>query len=142
MTPAPPLRGFTVLVVEDDAVTLNAFKQVVGNIFGCAVLTAPSAEAALQIIGSGAHIDLMFSDVVMPGINGVTLARMVRSQLPDLSIILTTGYPGVVESAISIGVVPLLKPFTRQQLEAVFTEQLLRRPAPSEPPLRTVHSGA
>jgi CheY-like chemotaxis protein len=119
-----PLRGFVVLVVEDDDTSLSAFTQVIGNVFGCTVLAAASAEAALRIVESGARIDLMFSDVVMPGINGVTLARMARAQLPNLPIILTTGFPGVVESAISIGVIPLLKPFSRQQLEVVLTEQL------------------
>jgi CheY-like chemotaxis protein len=110
MTPALPLRGFTVLVVEDDVVTLNAFKQVVGSIFGCAVLTASSAEGALQVIESGAHIDLLFSDVVMPGMNGLTLARVVRAQLPGPPIILTAGFSGAIESALTSGVVPLLKP--------------------------------
>src|SRR4029077_15113614 len=111
-------------VVEDDAATLSAFTQVVGNIFGCTVLSASSAEAALQMIESSARIDLLFSDVVMPGMDGITLAQRVRAKLPELPIILTTGFSGAIESAISRGAIPLLKPFTRQQLEAVFTEQL------------------
>jgi CheY-like chemotaxis protein len=129
MTQRMALGGFTVLVVEDDEATLKAFEQVVTSFFGCAVLSASSAETALQIIQSGARIDLLFSDVVMPGIDGVTLAQLVRTRLPGLPIILTTGVSSAIESAISGGVIPLLKPFTRQQLEAVFTEQLRVLPA-------------
>ena len=67
----------------------------------------------------------------------LTLARLVRAQLPGLSIVLTTGVYDQIESVISVGVVPLLKPFTREQLEAVFEEQLCLllplQPAPDRP---------
>src|SRR4051794_18512130 len=124
MTLPPPLRRFTVLVVEDDLATLKAFSQVIAQVFGCTVLSASSGEAALRTLESGEKIDLLFSDVVMPEMDGLTLTRLVRDQLPELPIILTTGAYQQIESVISNGVVPLLKPFTREQLEAVFAEQL------------------
>ena len=122
--PLPPLRGFTVLVVEDDLATLKAFSQVIAQVFGCTVLSASSGEAALRTLESGEKIDLLFSDVVMPEMDGLTLTRLVRDQLPGLPIVLTTGVYQQIESVISDGVIPLLKPFTREQLEAVFAEQL------------------
>ena len=86
------------------------------------------------MIASGEKLDLLFSDVVMPEMDGLTLARLVRAQLPGLPIILTTGVYDQIESVISVGVVPLLKPFTREQLEAVFAEQLcLLPPLPPAP---------
>jgi len=124
MTSPLPLRRFTVLVVEDDHTTLKAFSQVIAQVFGCTVVSASSGEAALRVIASGEKIDLLFSDVVMPEMDGLTLVRLVRAQLPGLPIILTTGFYDQIESVTSIGVIPLLKPFTREQLEAVFAEQL------------------
>jgi CheY-like chemotaxis protein len=137
MTLPIQLRGFTVLVVEDDLATLKAFSQVITQVFGCTVLSASSGEAALRTLESGEKIDLLFSDVVMPEMDGLTLTRLVRDQLPELPIILTTGVYQQIESVISNGVVPLLKPFTREQLEAVFAEQLsllpLLQPARDNP---------
>ena len=60
----------------------------------------------------------------MQEMDGLILVRLVRAQLPGLPIILTTGVYDQIESVTSIGVIPLLKPFTREQLEAVFAEQL------------------
>ena len=79
MTLSLPLRGFTVLVVEDDHLTLKAFSQVIVQVFGCIVLSASSGEAALRVIASGEKLDLLFSDVVMPEMDGLTLARLVRA---------------------------------------------------------------
>ena len=76
-----PLRGITVLVVEDDHTTLKAFSQVIAQVFGCTVVSASSWEAALRVIASGEKIDLLFSDVVTPEMDGLTLARLVRAQL-------------------------------------------------------------
>ena len=52
-----------------------------------------SAEAALKLLADGTKIDLVFSDIVMPGtIDGVGLASEIRSQYPNLPVVLTTGY--------------------------------------------------
>ena len=53
MTLSQPLSGFTVLVVEDDHLTLQAFSHVIAQVFGCTVLRASSGEAALRVIASG-----------------------------------------------------------------------------------------
>ena len=58
------------------------------------------------MIASGEKIDLLFSDVVMPEMDGLTLVRLVRAQLPGLPIILTTGFYDQIESVTSIGVIP------------------------------------
>ena len=62
--------------------------------------TAKSAEAALKLLAEGTKINLVFSDIVMPGtIDGVGLARELRSQYPDLPVILTTGYSDAARAA-------------------------------------------
>src|SRR5262249_51583497 len=59
-----------------------------------------SAEAALRLLADGTKIDLVFSDIVMPGtIDGVGLASEVQERYPHLPVILTTGYSDAAQSA-------------------------------------------
>jgi DNA-binding NtrC family response regulator len=119
----PSLRGFVVLVVDDDADTRTAAVDVVQS-FGCSVLDAASCDEALTILDSGAHVDLVFSDVVMPHSSGLTLARLVRERDPAMPIVLATGYPDAVESVTECGAIPLIKPYSIARLEAVLAEEL------------------
>lgn len=83
----------TVLLVEDeDAVRMFGSRALRNK--GYHVLEAADGEAALDVISnSGNHkIDLIISDVVMPGMNGHTLVQLVRHELPDIKIILMSGY--------------------------------------------------
>ncbi len=61
---------------------------------------ASSADAALKLLADGANVDLVFSDIVMPGtIDGVSLANELRSRYPTLPVILTTGYSDAAKAA-------------------------------------------
>jgi CheY-like chemotaxis protein len=128
-------RKPTVLVVDDEA-DLRDLAEIVLTEFGCSVLTAGSGEEALQILGGDFfRIDLLFSDVMMPGISGFTLARRARQLRPELMVVLTTGYVSpVVAAAISEGghrVLP--KPYRpRQLIEAIreeFAKAALTKPS-------------
>jgi len=127
----PSLREFVVLVVDDDADGLAAATQLV-EALGCGALAASSCDDALAILGSGAHVDLVLSDVVMPLASGVMLARLVRERRPDLPIVLTTGHPHAIEAVTEIGAIPLIKPYPMERLEAVLAEALhvAREPPP------------
>jgi CheY-like chemotaxis protein len=129
MAPDQLLRGFVLLVVEDDAETLKAETTLLSDVLGCDVLSASSGADALRMIDSGAHVDLVFSDVVMPEIDGLMLACEVRQRLPDVPVVLGTGFPGVLDSAAESGAVALIKPFSLERLAAVFTERLRVKPA-------------
>lgn len=118
------LRGFAVLVVDDNADALTAVCVLIGQSFGCAVLSASSYDGALQILDSGAHVDLVFSDVVMPKTDGLALARAIRQRWPDLPVVLTTGFPEAVDSVIESGAIALIKPYSTEQLAAILSEQL------------------
>jgi len=88
-----------VLVVDDSAevaeVTSSLFEHL-----GYDTVYRDSAEAALKLLSEGAKIDLVFSDIVMPGtIDGVGLATEVRSRYPHLPVILTTGYSDAAQAA-------------------------------------------
>jgi DNA-binding NtrC family response regulator len=93
------------------------------------VLTASSGEEALRVIDSGLHVDLVFSDVAMPEMDGVSLAFLIGRRLPGLPVMLATGYPDVVDSVTDRGGIALLKPFSRERLEAVLNEHLREGPS-------------
>jgi two-component system cell cycle sensor histidine kinase/response regulator CckA len=82
----------TVLLVEDeDAVRLFGARALRNK--GYKVLEAENGEGALDVInGFDKRIDLIISDVVMPGMDGHTLIRLVRHELPDVKVILMSGY--------------------------------------------------
>jgi len=96
---APHLQRPMVLVVDDSAevaeVTSSLFEHL-----GYDTVYRDSAEAALKLLSEGAKIDLVFSDIVMPGtIDGVGLAGEVRARYPHLPVILTTGYSDAAQAA-------------------------------------------
>ena len=105
----------TVLVVDDSAdvaeVTSSLFEHL-----GYETIYQDSAEAALKLLEAGTKIDLVFSDIVMPGtIDGVGLAREIRSRYPNLPVVLTTGYSDAAEAAPSTLRI-LRKPFDTEAL--------------------------
>jgi PAS domain S-box-containing protein len=122
----------TILVVEDD----DDVRSTVGDMLrelGYKVLTARDAGSAVPILDSGVKIDLLFTDVVMPGpIRSPELARKARERIPDIRILFTSGY---TENAIvhggrlDPGVDLLTKPYTRQMLASRIREALNREPA-------------
>src|SRR5690606_26939205 len=84
--------GHCVLLVEDDVEVATLVQEMLRSI-GCGVVHAMSARAALGALASGRHVDLVFSDVMMPGgTSGIELAREVRRRRPDRPILLTSGY--------------------------------------------------
>ena len=85
--------GATVLLVEDEASTSRLVRVMLER-EGFRVEVAGGGEAALAALsGTGAAIDLLLTDIVMPGMDGAELARRVRALRPELPILLTSGYP-------------------------------------------------
>lgn len=128
MTEEPILRGHVVLVVDDDP---DGRAMAVGVVesFGCSVLAAASCDEALAILDSGAHVDLVLSDVVMPRTSGLTLARLIRERDLAMPIVLATGFPEAADVVTENGAIPLIKPYSIPRLEAVLAEQLRVRGA-------------
>lgn len=91
LDPAPLGAGETVLVVEDDA-SVRMLVMDVLNELGYAALEAAEPQAAIQLLESDRRIDLMVSDVGLPGINGRQLAEIARQRRPDLRVLFVTGY--------------------------------------------------
>jgi PAS domain S-box-containing protein len=107
----------TVLVVDDSAdvaeVTSSLFEHL-----GYDTVYQDSADAALKLLADGTKVDLVFSDIVMPGtIDGVGLASEIRSRYPRLPVILTTGYSDAAQAAPS-DLKILRKPFDTDALRS------------------------
>ncbi|MEX3935151.1 PAS domain S-box protein [Paraburkholderia phymatum] len=118
--PVVPTGGAeTILVVEDDkrvqATAVETLRQL-----GYTVLKADDAQSALAIVQSGTHIDLMFTDVVMPGtMRSTELAKLATRMLPHLKVLFTSGYTqnAIVHGGrLDPGVHLLSKPYSREQL--------------------------
>ncbi len=109
----------SILVVEDDEEVRDTTVATLQDL-GYRVLKAKDAQSALNVIESGLPIDLLFTDVVMPGkLRSPELARKARERLPNIAVLFTSGY---TENAIvhggrlDAGVELLPKPYTREAL--------------------------
>ena len=114
----PAFLGETVLVVED-APSLRDLICEALNEFGCTVLSARNAGEALQIVRQRkTAVDLLLTDVVMPGMDGAALAKEVRSLRPETKILYMTGYSGefIRADMLSPGISLIRKPFTPAEL--------------------------
>ena len=107
----------TVLLVEDEPMVRAVAERALTR-HGYNVITADNGEAALEVIARGEEIDLLISDVVMPGMDGPTMVDEARKQRPDLKILFMSGY-AEEQLRDSIGVDNahfLPKPFSVQEL--------------------------
>ena len=120
----------TILVVEDDE-SLRKMTERMLKGYGYRVLTARDGEEALQIAGShGDPLHLMLTDVIMPGMNGHTLAEQMKPRIPGLKVVYMSGYThnaiarrGVLEKDVDL----IQKPFTREGLAFKVREILDRK---------------
>jgi two-component system NtrC family sensor kinase len=122
--PAPQTPGPTddaalparVLLVEDNVDVAEAATAMLESL-GCTVKHADAAEPALEMLAAGESVDLVLSDIVMPGgIGGVTLARTLRGRYPNLPVLLTTGYSDAAQKAAAELFPILLKPYSMEAL--------------------------
>ena len=120
LSAAPVENGTeTILVVEDDPVVQATVVDLLKDL-GYTVLRASDGQSALTLARSGIPIDLLFTDVVMPGpVRSPDLARQVQAMLPGIGVLFTSGY---TENAIvhggrlDPGVNLLSKPYRREDL--------------------------
>src|SRR6185312_3566519 len=109
----------TVLVVEDDEDVRAAAIEMLSDL-GYRVLRAKDAQSALAIVESGVPIDVLFTDVVMPGpLRSPELARKAQERLPNIAVLFTSGYTDnaiVHGGRLDDGIELLSKPYTREAL--------------------------
>lgn len=108
-------RSHVVLAVDDDPLVLLNTVAILEDL-GHTVFEAGSGSRALEILEREPRIDLVVTDQAMPNMTGVELAENIRSQRPDMPIIMVTGYAELPANAPS-GLQKLSKPFRQQDLE-------------------------
>jgi PAS domain S-box-containing protein len=135
----------SILVVEDDQAVRDAAVALLRNL-GYTVYQAANAQAALSIIESGIALDVLFTDVVMPGtMRSPELARRAQARMPGLAVLFTSGYTqnAIVHAGrLDDGVQLLGKPYTQEALARKIRQVLSERrsgqqaPAPDSPKMR------
>jgi PAS domain S-box-containing protein len=125
----------TVLVAEDDEGVRATVVDILREL-GYRVLEARDADSAMNVVDSGIAIDLLFTDVVMPGsIRSTELARRAQNRLPNLRVLFTSGYTqnAIVHGGrLDAGVELLVKPYQRDDL-ARKVRQVLGQAKPAQP---------
>lgn len=117
--------GYSILVVEDEDDLRDLVATSLRN-RGFSVLSVPNAEVALQILMEQVKFDLLFTDIVMPGIiNGFELADRAKRLQPDLKILYTTGFSQVAaDSARTLHGKLIRKPYRQDELASHVRETL------------------
>ena len=121
---APAEPAGTVLLVEDNAdvaeVGAGYFRQL-----GYQVRSVAHAQAALAALRLDSDVDLVFSDILMPGgMNGLDLAREIVVRFPTIPVLLTTGYSASAQDAVRHGVIVLQKPYDLESLRRNIREAI------------------
>jgi CheY-like chemotaxis protein len=112
--------GETVLVIEDEPVVRGLIVEVLADL-GFAPLEATDGPAGLEVLQSRQRVDLLISDIGLPGLNGRQLADAARQLRPGLKVIFMTGYAEAAASAqgfLEPGMVLITKPFAMAELTA------------------------
>ncbi|AOB31396.1 histidine kinase [Bordetella sp. H567] len=131
----------TILVAEDDEQVCTTVVDLLRGL-GYQVLKATDGESAFAIVQSGIKIDLLFTDVVMPGqLRSPDLARKAQERLPDMAVLFTSGYTqnAIVHGGrLDKGVELITKPYTREDLARKIRHVLAnhrqrRNPRPAQP---------
>jgi CheY-like chemotaxis protein len=126
----PQGSGETVLVIEDDPSVRLLIGEVLREL-GYACLEAADGQVALPLITSNVRLDLMITDVGLPGLNGRQVAEIARQYRPDLRILFVTGYAEHATERgrfLGPGMQMITKPFALDALAVKIREMIV--PAP------------
>jgi two-component system, NtrC family, sensor kinase len=120
---APPLdgHGMTVLVVEDNPEVGKFATDALAGLGYTAKLVGNATHALEELAADADRFDVVFSDVVMPGMTGIELAQEIHRRHADLPVVLTSGYSHVLSEHGSTGYELLQKPYAAEQLARVLS---------------------
>src|SRR6266481_7949605 len=125
--PSTTGRGYRVLVVEDND-DVGQFSTELLEDLGYRVRRVANANAALAILSEDEFaVDLVFSDVIMPGMNGVELAGVIRERYPGLPVVLTSGYSNVLAENAHRGFELIQKPYSVESLSRILRKAIAER---------------
>jgi signal transduction histidine kinase/DNA-binding response OmpR family regulator/CHASE3 domain sensor protein len=138
-----PIEGGNerILVVEDDAAVRAAAVDALTEL-GYNVLKAENGEQALAILGSGVAVDILFTDVIMPGpIGARELTRRALEMQPKILVLYTSGYTQnaiVHNGKLDADALLLSKPYRREDLARKLRAMLAARPKPAKAPQKVL----
>ncbi len=115
-------HGTRVLVVEDNAEVGTFTTQSLSELGYTTVWAADAQEALAELAADATRFDIVFSDVVMPGMNGIELGKAIRERYPTLPVVLTSGYSNVLAQDGTHGFELLHKPYSVEQLSRVLSK--------------------
>jgi two-component system NtrC family sensor kinase len=122
--PAQTEASGTALLVEDNADVAEVGAGYLRQL-GYRVRSGVNAQAAMAALRLDPQVDLVFSDILMPGgRNGLDLAREIEERFPHIPVLLTTGYSASAQDAVRYGIVVLQKPYDRESLRRHIHEAL------------------
>jgi CheY-like chemotaxis protein len=126
--PAPTASEAVVFVVEDEVAVRKAVVRILSD-GGYNLMQAAGPASALDLARQwSGPIDLLLTDIVMPGLSGDELARELRKARPDLRVVYMTGYSGEMDATtLRVDGPVIQKPFTRDSLLAAVAEALTQR---------------
>lgn len=114
-----------ILVVDDNRDLVTSTAELL-ELAGYDAIPAYSAREAVDLLDEIESIDLVLSDIRMPGVDGFDLLRVLRHRFPSLPIILMSGLPVTSDDIVPAGAVILTKPFDPAQLQECVAAKLAR----------------
>ncbi len=113
---SPDGQGFSILIVEDN-LDVGRFSTQALQDFGYETTWVTSAEEALKTLGSdNSSFDAVFSDVVMPGMGGIELAKRLAAEMPTMPVVLASGYSHVLAQGGVHGFTLVQKPYSADKI--------------------------
>ena len=124
-------QAFTILFVDDDDLVRAPLAELL-KVHGVHVLTARSALEAMRILAQE-HVDVLFTDIVMPDQDGIELARQAKQLHPEIRVMFPTGYFSRAAMATQLGKL-LFKPLRADEVEAALKDVLQNHTRPKGEP--------
>jgi len=125
-TASANLEHARVLLVEDNpdvgTIAADYLEQC-----GCSVVRADNAEIAIETLNRRNDIDLVFSDIAMPGMSGLELGRLVRDHYPEIPVVLASGYSDKAARAVEEGFLLLEKPYSLDAMRRSLSDLAVRK---------------
>ena len=118
------LSEAAVLVIDDESDARQTLVRLL-EMIGCSALSASSGPEALQLLKTGAKVDLILADVVMPGMDGLEFAALARAMRPCLPVVMVTGDANAADAVIAAGTLALIKPYSLETLGRVMADALV-----------------
>ncbi|MGJ5181532.1 PAS domain S-box protein [Bradyrhizobium oligotrophicum] len=125
--PATIGRGYRVLVVEDNDEVGQFSTELLEDLGYITRRVANGADALAILANDEFAVDLVFSDVIMPGINGLELAGIIRERYPGLPVVLTSGYSHVLAENAHHGFELIKKPYSVESLSRILRKAMAEK---------------